>query len=93
MSYSGVLSLCLSVGKKAQSPWFGVGLRRSIFSGGTGFGNGYLDAPNLNLGPVRWIADTPRDLFKSRSAETAVDEKLEDCTGGWTRGKWRDGAR
>lgn len=53
-----------------------------MFSGDTGLGNGYFEALSLNLGPVRWMADTPRVLFMSRPrpAATGVVEKLEDWT-------------
>lgn len=39
------------------------------------------------------MADTPRDLLRSRPAATAVDEKLDDWAGDRIREKWRDGAR
>lgn len=67
----------------------GVGLARVGLLGVAGFGNGYLETPKGNLGPVRWIAETPRDLLRSRPepAATAVEEKFEHCTGGRIREK------
>lgn len=95
MSNSGTLNASREGGKNPQSPWSGVLARNCMFSVDTGLGNGYFDTPSLNLGPVRWIADTPRVLFKSRPrpAATGVVEKLEDCTGDRVIEKWSDGAR
>jgi len=94
MSNSGTLIASRDLGKKPQSPWFGVGGGGCKCSGDTGLGKGYFDTLSLNRGPVRWMADTPRVLFMSRPrpAATGVVEKLEDWEDRVIE-KWSEGAR
>lgn len=92
-SSSGVGMDCLFGGKNPHNPCSAVPSRFSCFSICSGSGKGYLETDNGYLGPVLWMAETPRTRL--RSLRTWREELVEnfECWRELNWGKYKAGAR